>query len=219
MNMTEHGTVRSKRMVPVVAVMVAVVALLLTGCGIAFPDPNATAHADTATVEEVPSYLFTMRAAAGSTTQLTAEDDEDERFTLSFTDVAQVMTVFTDRPAREASAITVQQFVEGWEATFAESAPNAVLSYLDSSSSTPLTIVTTLYSPVYDAAANTLSFTAVRIYRDVALPDNIQWTRPVTPASFTSPTLFIDSVRICWPAFSLNQMSCIIDGQYVEQNK
>lgn len=139
-----------------------------------------------------PSFLFTVQAAAGSTVPGRSATGEDERFTLTLHGVAPV-TKFADRPFRAASVISPVALVANWDAWFAASAPNAVLTYADSSRKTPQSIVVTLAHPRYNSTGSTLTFTATRTYRTMDPSQKAKdWQRPATPRSFSGASLFID---------------------------
>ena len=140
-----------------------------------------------------PSYLFTVQAIAGSTISIQAGKGEDERFTLTLRGVDPV-TKFADRPFRTASVISPATLVTNWKAWFANSPPNAVLTFSNGSSKAPSSFVMQLTRPKYDQTKRTLSFTAVRIYRshDPSLK-GFTWQRPTTPRIFTGASLFIDN--------------------------
>lgn len=139
-----------------------------------------------------PSYLFTVEAASGQTLTLTPHKGEDERFTLSLHSVAPV-TKFADRPFRLASVISPAALVKNWDSWFADSPPNAVLTYSVNDSHLPRSVVVTLSRPRYDSHERTLAFTANRTYRSLDPSEKgSNWSRPATPEVFTHASLFID---------------------------
>ncbi len=139
-----------------------------------------------------PSYLFTVVAAAGSTVLGQPARGEDERFALSFSGVDPV-TKFADRPLRAASVLSPEALVSNWSSWFADSPPNAVLTFAGQAGMAPQSIVVTLTEPRYEATGRTLLFTAVRIYRTVEPSEKDEnWKRTATPGSFTSASLLID---------------------------
>jgi hypothetical protein len=139
-----------------------------------------------------PSYLFTVQAAGGSTAPGRTAPGENEHFTLTLRGVDPV-TKFADRPFRTATVMTPGALVSNWNAWFASSAPNAVLTFADGTGRAPQSIVVTLSSPRYDNAGRTLTFTATRTYRsqDPGRKGK-DWVRPATPRAFSSASLFID---------------------------
>ncbi|MEI8261394.1 MAG: hypothetical protein WCG77_07805 [Actinomycetes bacterium] len=139
-----------------------------------------------------PAYLFTVQAVAGSTTPGHSATGEDERFTLTLRGVDPV-TKFADRPFRAASVMSPAALVSNWNAWFADSSPNAVLTFARTSGKAPQSIVVTLTRPRYNSAGSTLTFTATRTYRTLdPSQKGKDWQRPATPHTFTSASLFID---------------------------
>lgn len=139
-----------------------------------------------------PSYLFTVQAAAGSTVPGQPSQGEDERFTLTIRGVDPV-TKFADRPLRAASVISPAALVSNWSSWFADSPPNAVLTFAGRAGEAPQSIVVTLTKPGYERAGRTLTFTASRTYRTMEPSQKGKdWERPATPRTFTSASLFID---------------------------
>jgi hypothetical protein len=178
--------------------LIVCVPLALSGCTyIDEPVGEPTAHVQEPPVAlseaKNPSYLFTVVAAAGSTAAAQPFLDEDERFTLSLSGVDSV-TKFADRPLRAASVLSPQELDSNWSSWFADSPPNAVLTFAGRSGLAPQSIVITLTEPRYDAIGRTLMFTALRTYRTVepSQTDN-EWKRPATPRTFTMASLFIDN--------------------------
>ena len=147
---------------------------------------NAPAQAAT------PAYLFTVQAVAGSTVPDRPAQGEDERFTLTLRGVDPV-TKFADRPFRTASVMSPAAVVSNWGAWFAGSPPNAVLTFASGTGKAPQSIVVRLTQPRYDNTGRTLTFTATRTYRTLDPSQKGKaWTRPATPRTFTSGSLFID---------------------------
>jgi hypothetical protein len=139
-----------------------------------------------------PSYLFTVEAAAGSTASVRPAQGEDERFTITMRGVEPV-TKFADRPFRSASVMSPAALVSNWDAWFADSPPNAVLSFVGGTSQAPQSIVVTLTRPRFDNVGRTLTFTASRTYRTLdPSQKGKNWKRPATPRAFTGASLFID---------------------------
>jgi hypothetical protein len=139
-----------------------------------------------------PSYLFTVEAAAGSTASVRPAQGEDERFNITMRGVEPV-TKFADRPFRSASVMSPAALVSNWDAWFADSPPNAVLSCVGGTGQAPQSIVVTLTRPRYDNVGRTLTFTASRTYRTLdPSQKGKNWKRPATPRAFTGASLFID---------------------------
>ena len=161
----------------------ALVASMAAVCLVASSAPAQAAN---------PSYLFTVQAVAGSTVLGQTSKGEDERFTLTMRGVDPV-TKFADRPLRAASVISPAALVSNWNSWFADSPPNAVLTFAGHAGEAPQSIVVTLTKPRYERAGHTLTFTASRTYRTVEPSEKGKgWKRPATPRTFTSVSLFID---------------------------
>ena len=139
-----------------------------------------------------PSYLFTVQAVSGETGSVNSAQGEDERFSLSLRGVDPV-TKFADRPFRSASVMSPAALVSNWNSWFADSAPNAVLTYSAGAGKAPQSIVVTLVRPRIDSTGRVLTFTATRTYRTLDPSQKAKsWIRPVTPRTFSSASLFID---------------------------
>jgi len=173
------------------------VTLALSGCTYMdnhVSEPKVHTQESPVTVDQVenPSYLFTVVAAAGATVPGKPSQGEDERFTLSLTGVDPV-TKFADRPLRAASVLSPEELVSNWSSWFADSPPNAVLTFAGRAGMAPESIVVTLTEPSYEATGRTLKFTALRTYRTVEPSEKDKdWQRPATPSVFTMASLFID---------------------------
>lgn len=138
---------------------------------------------------EAPSWLFTLTSTAG-----TFSTNTDGVSTLSLTGIDDHFTAFTDRPDRDASIISNEQFVQEWPSMFEASDPNAVLVEHEPSGKSD-SFVLTLSEPKLDAG--TLTFTA----EIVDAEDHSDQIAGLTasphsepPASFTIVSLFIDDV-------------------------
>ena len=153
-------------------------------------------------VEVIPpaapiSWLFVEDAAGGTIT-----GPDDQHLKLKLNKVRKYITAFTDRPIRQADALTNDDFFTAWPEMFAGDPPNAVLSYSLPSQSQPLNIVLTLTNPQYDAIKRTVAYDAVRILQATDLyPDEpalAPFQRHKTPSKFGKAALFIDTVCVCW---------------------
>lgn len=166
------------------ALVLTLMTAVLAGAAV----PVATA-APTSPPSAEEQFLFTLEATRGATVTRKGPAHVDEMFTLRLSDIGQI-TRFADRPFRDADVITPRQLVAGWPIWFAESAPNAVLSYSTGPRKRPQSIVVMLNNP--RVSGNTITFSAVRIYRkhDPAVAGT--WKRPTTPKTFTQASLFID---------------------------
>ena len=140
----------------------------------------------------LPSYLFTVQAVSGETRSVSSTQGEDERFSLSLRGVDPI-TKFADRPFRSASVMSPAALVSNWKSWFADSAPNAVLTYSAGAGKAPQSIVVTLARPRIDSTGRVLTFTATRTYRTLDPSEKaMNWNRPQTPRTFLGASLFID---------------------------
>lgn len=162
---------------------------LVALCGVA-----PAAHAAT---EAPPSYLFVVNSERG-TIDGVGKDVGTEKLTLTLRGVNDHATQFADRPIRRAYVLSTRDLVARWKRWFADSPPNAVLTFNRKRDHMPHSIVVKLRHPRYDAKAETLTFAARHIHRASDLsPDAIERValphrRP--PAMFIRGSLFIDSV-------------------------
>jgi hypothetical protein len=132
------------------------------------------------------TFLFSQAAAGGSL----------RGGTLTLVGVDDTVTRFADRPARDAQAVDIRDFLARWRLRFASSPPNAVLSYRVASSPRPRELVLELRRPRYDAASRTATY-SVRVIRETAdrFPGTKHPRTPVKyplPSTFTAASLFID---------------------------
>lgn len=118
----------------------ALIAAIAAVCLVASSAPAQAAN---------PSYLSTVQAVAGSTVLGQTSKGEDERFTLTMRGVDPV-TKFADRPLRAASVISPAALVSNWNSWFADSPPNAVLTFAGRAGEAPQSIVVTLTKPRYE---------------------------------------------------------------------
>lgn len=185
--MTPHLVTRSSMMRLLVAASAAVLGLTSLATV-----PSAHAAEPAARSLPAPTYLFTVEGARGTTAPLSPRGT-GERFTLTL-DGLDAVTMFTDRPFRRARLISPAALSQNWSTWFADSAPNAVLTWDAGSGKPPTSLVVALTNPRYDSATDALSFTAFRVRR---LHDPVEkgrnWKRETTPTSFRSASLFIDS--------------------------
>lgn len=138
-------------------------------------------------------FLFTVQAARGSTASLTVTGAEDETFTLTLSGVDPV-TMFSDRPFRDARLISPTALAVNWDAMFGDVPPNAVLTYARPGKA-PGSMVIELTNAIYSRATRTLSFTAIREARKHdPVEKGANWQRRTTPLAMTSVSLFIDMV-------------------------
>jgi hypothetical protein len=127
-------------------------ALLVGGCtsgGGGEDDKKAPAAEDS----KSGGQLF---VASGSGGTLEPQDAEHQ-FTLTLGQAHDSVSVFTDRPERKAGTESLADFAAAWDKRgFAETPPNAAVVWGKDSSSR----VFELSDPAYDAASDTLTFTA-----------------------------------------------------------
>lgn len=184
-------------------------ALVLTGCATVPPGPatglaseTPTGTASAAGAASVPSYLFAVNAEAGTISGV-GKDTGTEKLTLTLTKAASHATQFADRPIRAGYVLATQDLVAQWDSWFVDSPPNAVLTFRTAKDPMPHSIVLTLTEPFYDASADTLSFAATHVHRELqASPDgttSVQLPHTTAPASFVSGSLFIDNVTLDAP--------------------
>lgn len=168
-------------------------ALLIAASGLAaVPAPATTGSPDDPTgAEEV---LFTVQAARGTTTPLTADGSVNTRFRFTLTAVDPV-TVFANRPYRDAWLISPRALDANWNAWFAGDPPNAVMTYARPGKA-PASMVVELTNPTYKPATRSLSFTAIRLQRTNDPTESGANGEPVTaPATMNGVSLFIDLTK------------------------
>lgn len=137
-----------RRSGPIAVLGVAVALLLLA---------SSTLFAATAQRQQV-NYLWAVPGASGSLT-----GPNDQRLTLRLVGVRNYVTRFTDRPVRQAVVDSNADFVRRFKTFFADSNPNAVLSYSEDGRKIPLAIVLQIGQPRWNPKTSTLTFSAVRI--------------------------------------------------------
>lgn len=177
-------------------------ALLLAGAvaGALVLPASAGAQADDTPPTDPPGpieQLFVQPTGGG---RMVSEDGDDYRLVL--TDVSSRVTSFSDRPARVAASLAVEDFVKKWDdgAPFATDPPNAAL-VIDDAAESRDTFVVELTSAEYDADADRLEYAATLIDEAsgrLGSFDAQADERP--PAKFGRASLFIDSS----PAFGVN---------------
>jgi hypothetical protein len=132
------------------------------------------------------SWLFVLTAVSGSASAA------DEGVVLTFRDVDDDVTDFTDRPARSVTTESVTEFVDRWDQRgFDDDPPNAALA-LEQAGSTADVFVVELSNPVLDG--NTLAFDAVELGPDdgeVAGYD--EEIDEGIPSDFGALSIFVDS--------------------------
>jgi hypothetical protein len=139
-----------------------------------------------------PSYLFSIPTASGTLTGPTGRG-----LTLRLIGTRDYLTRFTERPLRDASVVANVDFARRFKTYFANSAPNAVLTYTPPGARIPVSIVLTIGHPRWNADQDTWTFSARRIRRQ---PDDVPGTSihinppPIpNPRTFKTATLLIDA--------------------------
>lgn len=121
----------------------------------------------------------------------------DKTFTITLQDVSPYVAYFSDRPARKAGTIPLQEFLKLWERkgtqSFQSDPPNANFNAMEMGTSVSdggvKNFSIELTNPQYDSQANTLRYTAVPL----------QGTEIPKSNTLHYVTLFIDNVCLsCW---------------------
>jgi hypothetical protein len=173
------------------ACVCAALGLVLAGCS----SSDSTAAADKtvkpAKATDKVSLLFALTSDGGG-----FEPGTGGEYTLTLTGVDPHMIVFADRPRRDAAVLDTGTFVDAWDGSFADAAPNAVLVEHEPGVDS---LVLVLQDPVYDAAAATLRYT-VTVTSDERIPDRVKalvdTTADQVPKTFADASLFIDSTAV-----------------------
>lgn len=166
-----------------VVVAIAALAALTTGA--------STLSAATSAPQDV-NYMWAIPSASGSLT-----GPNDQHLALRLVGVRDYLTRFTDRPVRKAYVVANADFVRRFKNYFADSKPNAVLSYAMGGKPIPTAVVLELGQPRWDAKTATLTFPAKRIpHIEDNLPDTTVHIKPPfipNPRHFDTAALFIDT--------------------------
>jgi len=134
-------------------VALAVTALLVAGCTSDDAGDGKTKATPGAKASTTGGQLFVASASEGT---LEPQDAEHE-FTLTLAKAHDSVGVFTDRPQRKAGTESLADFAAAWDKRgFTKTPPNAAVVWGKDSSSR----IFELSDPAYDAAADTLAFTA-----------------------------------------------------------
>ena len=167
------------------AVVVAIAALAALTAG------ASTLSAATSARQGV-NYMWAIPSASGWLT-----GPNDQHLSLRLVGVRDYLTRFTDRPVRKAYVVANVDFVRRFKNYFADSRPNAVLSYTMGGKAIPTAVVLELGQPRWDAQTATLTFPAKRIpHIEDNLPDTTVHIKPPlipNPRHFDKAALFIDS--------------------------
>ena len=135
------------------AVVSVSLVLLMAGCTSGDGNGDGEKAKPQAAASSAGGQLFVASASDGTLEPLEAEHE----FTLTLGRAHDSVSVFTDRPQRKAGTESLADFAAAWDQRgFAETPPNAAVVWGKDSS----TRIFELSDPAYDAAADTLAFTA-----------------------------------------------------------
>jgi hypothetical protein len=125
-------------------------------------------------------FLAIQNAQSGSISETNATS-----YTLQLDNISDSTILFSDRPNRIVTSISISDFVSNWTTgpdSFAADAPNDVLIIEDIQSGQLETAIIESFSPIYDIATKTLTYT---IMTDNATSINL-------PVEFEQSVLVID---------------------------
>jgi hypothetical protein len=172
-----------KRRLAFVVVIAASLAALTAG---------TSALSATTSARQQLNYMWAIPSASGSLT-----GPNDQHLTLRLVGVRDYLTRFTDRPFRKAYVVANVDFVRRFKSYFADSEPNAVLSYSLGGKAIPTAVVLELGQPRWDPKTSSMTFPARRIpHMEDELPDTTVHIKPPfipNPRHFHTAGLFIDS--------------------------
>jgi hypothetical protein len=140
-------------------------------------------------------YLFVQSAHDAKI----RKSSSDGLYTITLSPVSKFVTSFTERPARKAKLIPIEDLLRLWQGNHPEgfnmNPPNADINGVlkENSNEDPINYLVELRDPVYDSAAKTLTYTIKPMDGNPsALPDS---------ATLHHVTLFIDDVCLScfWP--------------------
>lgn len=183
--------------------LVFITGLLVASTGVASADdssdlttsPGSVALLGDANPDEVrdvgANWLLGVQAGVAQTTSRIPSVNGSERFRLILGDVTPV-TMFSERPIREARLISPKALVSHWSTWFAEDPPNALIT-VPHSDKAPMSLVVTLDRPTWNEATRSLVFEATRERAkhdpQVSGPN---WKRPEIPRQASGVSVFID---------------------------
>lgn len=161
---------------------------LLSACTSTPPAPTEIAQSPAASTV---SYLYSQSASGGTMTPAAGNT-----FSLVLTGVSPTTVRFTDRPARGAKGVSTERFINGWSDKFGSIPPNAALVLTEADQSQD-TVIVTLTNPKYDAAGQTLTYSATAIANEIptGLVTFKDQADKSIPEKFGAASLFIDSVE------------------------
>ena len=172
-----------KRPLALVVAIAASLAVLTAG---------TSALSATTSAPQQLNYMWAIPSASGSLT-----GPNDQHLTLRLVGVRDYLTRFTDRPVRKAYVVANVDFVRRFKNYFADSKPNAVLSYNLGGKAIPTAVVLELGQPRWDPKTSSMTFPARRIpHMEDDLPDTTVHIKPPfipNPRHFDKAGLFIDS--------------------------
>lgn len=179
------------------AAAVAVCAVTVSGC-------SASVDSAEAPPAKHVAYLWAVGAEDAAIVQ------DDGIIYIELSGVEHVITRFSDRPDREASAVDLRDFLGRWEGRFAEVPPNAVLSFQEENGAAPVQIVAELSRPRYNEATSSIVFAAEIVeYVPDALEGAehpVEVPETVLPAHTGPVSLFIDSEG---PDVSMSEIAAV----------
>ena len=126
-------------------------------------------------------FLGIQNAQSGSISEINAT-----AYTLELTNVSDSTILFSNRPNRIVTTITISDFVGNWSTgpdSFAADAPNDALIVENTQTGELDTVIIELFNPIYDANTNTLTYTIMAEYG----------TTINLPSEFGQSILLIDS--------------------------
>jgi hypothetical protein len=109
---------------------------------------------DNSTNLEIPKFLSIQCAQSGSISEINATT-----YSLQLNDISDKTILFSDRPDRIVTSISIGNYIGNWSAgvdSFATDAPNAVLVVDENEEQD--TIIMELFNPVYDENKKTLKY-------------------------------------------------------------
>ncbi len=138
-------------------------------------DESADETNDTAAAEVVSdegyTYIFVQEGTGGSFV-----DDESGNYTLTINGVLPYTVYFSDRPARDAGMVEMEQFIEGFSFD-PNNPPNALLIIREGEEESDM-IVVELTEPKYNETTETLTYKA-RLTADYEFES--EWPKDLLP--------------------------------------
>ena len=125
---------------------------IVSGIDEATDETNDTSAAE-AVADEAYTYIFIQEGTGGSFVE-----DESGNYTLTINGVLPFTVYFSDRPARDAGMVEMEQYIEGfnWDPN---NPPNALLMFREAEEESDM-IVVELTEPQYDETTETLTYKA-----------------------------------------------------------